>query len=336
MRPNHTPLVTSVYGSKLYGTDTPSSDTDYKAIYAPRCMDLLLGHRLDTYTVQDKASSGVKMQAGDVETTYIPIHTFVRDVAGGQAYALELLFSNVLMWNGDSSRLTQPLMTMLRYKCIPNSVRPMVAYANNMAKLYGVRNKRMEMAIELEKALDTATGALADHIAKITEVMAANNVNDPQFIEVVDADDQKGPSLRLLTKQYYFNTPIRDIVRSLQANIARYGDRVKNASDSIDWKSTYHAVRMYMQANELLSTGQMSMPLRADDRDVIMKIRQGELHIDEVRGIIEVQLERLTELERNPHPFLVSVNDAKVNAETLLREWLQEYYEVWPHPENAR
>ncbi|QIW90344.1 hypothetical protein OLCHANIL_00264 [Vibrio phage V05] len=26
-------LFTSLFGSKLYGTDTPESDTDYKAVY---------------------------------------------------------------------------------------------------------------------------------------------------------------------------------------------------------------------------------------------------------------------------------------------------------------
>ena len=36
-------LLYSVYGSKLYGTSTPASDTDEKMIYLPSLQSLLLG-----------------------------------------------------------------------------------------------------------------------------------------------------------------------------------------------------------------------------------------------------------------------------------------------------
>lgn len=37
-------IVELEFGSHLYGTSTPNSDRDYKAIYIPEAIDILLGH----------------------------------------------------------------------------------------------------------------------------------------------------------------------------------------------------------------------------------------------------------------------------------------------------
>lgn len=43
-------LFETIFGSKLYDTQTADSDTDYKAVYAPSLEDLTLG-KVDVYSV---------------------------------------------------------------------------------------------------------------------------------------------------------------------------------------------------------------------------------------------------------------------------------------------
>src|SRR5664279_214291 len=91
-------LYQVTYGSKLYGTSTPTSDTDLKSVYLPAIDDLLLGKKLvATKTRVDE--HGVKVPDKDsmpdrgVENEYIPFQTFVRDFVRGQTYAVEIAWA---------------------------------------------------------------------------------------------------------------------------------------------------------------------------------------------------------------------------------------------------
>ena len=73
-----------VYGSKLYGTNTPTSDTDLKSIYLPTIDDMLLGKKLAVHKSRVDAHGkpvpeGEPMPDSGVENEYIPFQTFVRD-----------------------------------------------------------------------------------------------------------------------------------------------------------------------------------------------------------------------------------------------------------------
>ena len=43
---NYRVVYVTQYGSKLYGTDNPNSDTDYKGIFIPNLLDALPNHAL--------------------------------------------------------------------------------------------------------------------------------------------------------------------------------------------------------------------------------------------------------------------------------------------------
>ncbi|WP_407305363.1 hypothetical protein, partial [Acinetobacter sp.] len=42
-------FLTITYGSKLYGTSTPTSDTDEKVVYVPALSDMLIGKKPPIY-----------------------------------------------------------------------------------------------------------------------------------------------------------------------------------------------------------------------------------------------------------------------------------------------
>lgn len=85
-------LYSTLYGSYLYGTNTPTSDLDRKVVFLPELNDLLLCKKVANKVKVSGEKDGVdKSQVVDEEL--VPLQVFARDFLEGQTYALELAFS---------------------------------------------------------------------------------------------------------------------------------------------------------------------------------------------------------------------------------------------------
>lgn len=73
-------------GSKLYGTSTLESDTDYKVIFVPTGKDILIGE-----TLHKVSSTPVKNSSSDIDIEYIPLKVFIYGLKKGWFNYLELL-----------------------------------------------------------------------------------------------------------------------------------------------------------------------------------------------------------------------------------------------------
>jgi predicted nucleotidyltransferase len=60
-------VVEMTFGSHLYGTDTPSSDLDIKAIHIPAGRDILLGRGTPIITRKIKADHTARNGAGAID-----------------------------------------------------------------------------------------------------------------------------------------------------------------------------------------------------------------------------------------------------------------------------
>lgn len=88
-------LVRMPYGSTLYGTRLPTSDTDYKALHMPRGRDILL-QRANAITdngTKDKSVRNVKNTAADTDDESFPLHKYFKMLADGDMMAVEMLFA---------------------------------------------------------------------------------------------------------------------------------------------------------------------------------------------------------------------------------------------------
>ena len=78
------------YGSRLYGTNGPKSDTDWKYLFLPTFKDVLLGNQvLKTKFV----SPNMEDKSLQVDEDFVPVQKFARDFLKGVPYALEVAFS---------------------------------------------------------------------------------------------------------------------------------------------------------------------------------------------------------------------------------------------------
>lgn len=99
--PPVTNLLTAVtYGSHLYGTNSETSDHDFKAVYLPDLHDLILAKQPRTLRYRFDAdgntlSDSSTMPPNGYEAEHTPVQKFIHDFLGGQAYAVETVFAVV-------------------------------------------------------------------------------------------------------------------------------------------------------------------------------------------------------------------------------------------------
>jgi predicted nucleotidyltransferase len=86
-------IVEMRFGAHLYGTDTPQSDLDLKAVYLPEADDILLQRVAASVTASPAKRPGEKNLPGDVDREAYSLQRFLELLAEGQVIALDMLFA---------------------------------------------------------------------------------------------------------------------------------------------------------------------------------------------------------------------------------------------------
>lgn len=343
---NKTPnvLFTVQYGSKLYGTSTPTSDTDLKSVYLPELSDMLLGKKLQVHKTRVDAKGvpvpdGSSMPDNGIENEYIPFQTFVSDFVNGQTYAVEVAFAVLKNepsgFDGYGSARTQRLVKHMVGQFGNCEVYSMVGFAVKQTFDYVRRGERLlatqkvldvleHLRLQLSSLamlaprLDTLLHGeyLLDTISKLTGLPLGTTVNNNRTLR----------TLELNGRSYTESTELKELHRMLQKFVDQYGDRSKAAAETaIDFKSLSHAVRVYQQAIELLDAGVVSFP--RPNAAELLRIKKGEADLEEVRTLLqtlddEVQLKMETSVQRKKTPEL------QASAEKWLSGVLLELYDL--------
>ena len=185
-------LFSTKYGSKLYGTQTPTSDTDIKHIILPALDTLLLGKKVENKVKKTNKEVNTKNCVEDIDEEFIPIQIFAQHFVQGQTYAIELAFAfegahagqtiydprgKVInhsdqgqvveiideMW-GDSVSLETPYIVEfikeLRTKFLTSNIKAMMGYVVNQASLYSFKGERLNATRELIEIFEDIIGTL--------------------------------------------------------------------------------------------------------------------------------------------------------------------------------
>jgi hypothetical protein len=174
-------LFTTLYGSKLYGTSTPTSDRDVKHIVLWDLDDLLLGKKLEAKVKKTNNAKNTRNSADDVDEEFIPLQTFARHFVEGQTYAIELAFAidghhaeqeifdprgkvvtslasgrtlvAVYDRNFECTDYEVPYFVEfvheLRTKFLTSNIKAMMGYVVNQASLYSFKGERLNATREL-------------------------------------------------------------------------------------------------------------------------------------------------------------------------------------------
>jgi hypothetical protein len=283
-------LMETVFGSHLYGTATPTSDRDWKAVAVPPARDILLQRAKPTIVTKTKADPLAKNTAEDVDVEVWALHQFFKLVSEGQTVAMDALFSTPAAWVREPHPLWLEIVENRR-RLLSRRASSFLGYARQQSSKYGIKGSRMAAA----RAARDFFVPLLDVYARSTPVIAFEDRIRRELcgLEHIEFAERATPSDGTLNHVSVCNrlVPLTAGVKVAAETYARlfdqYGERARQAerNEGVDWKALSHAVRVGRQAIELLETGHVSFP--RPEAAFLLSIKRGELPYARVAEEIE-------------------------------------------------
>lgn len=285
------PLVFStLYGSKLYGTAGPNSDTDIRGVFLPFKKDLLLNKAPDHYNFNAE------------DTSYLSLHYFLRLLTQGETNALDMFFSYT---NKEAQISSSPLYNTLienKDKLITKNVSKYLGYCKSQALKYSIKGDKIQNYEALRQLISKCknpSGVTLETELRYQCIIgpgAAYRMGDPEDyfkgtthigrrfrIEKSPLGDHaymllcdnKERFLMVSGHLFPLNANLNTTNDSINKCLASYGARAQNAAadNGADYKALSHALRVAYQAESLLQHGIILFPLPPPDINVIRDIK---------------------------------------------------------------
>jgi len=268
-------------GSRMYGTDLPDSDTDYKAVHVPSRREILLGQGKEHINTSTGSNASSNSKA-DVDLESIRLQRFLQLAGGMQPLAVEMLFAHPM-------RAVHPLWQHIvdnRDVLINAQAGPFTGYCRAQANRYAVRGDRLEAFTKVCQCLwRFAPGSKGTDNAHLLELLA-----DIDNVTVIDKANPGGvmiPTLVVFGRQMGLTCAVKEIYKVMHRPIDDAGKRSKDAhaAGGADWKAMYHAVRIAQEGSDLFTKGELVFP--SPDKALLLSIRKGELPLEKVMDIFE-------------------------------------------------
>jgi len=298
-----TELVKIMHGSHLYGTSTPFSDLDYKAVHLPAGDSIVLGRPEDHITRSFVAKENGKNTSDAIDDTSFSLQKWAKMLASGDTIGTEILFApdSAIVYQNDD----WPVIRAMGRALINRKVAGFVGYCQRQAAKYGIKGSRMatcEAAVTLLDELARKHGngdKLVNHLALLQEFC-----DQHEYSEIVNLPSQHGVDvwyIDVLSRKVPITATIQNALNLYRKIYDNYGQRAISAknNEGIDWKAMSHAVRVAGQALELLKNGEITFP--RPEAPFLLSIKKGEVPYAYVAELLEKLVEELVEAEASSH-----------------------------------
>lgn len=290
------------FGSHLYGTNTPTSDLDFKGIYLPTAKEIILGRIKETIANSRPKAECERNNKDDIDTEYFSLDRYLSLLTEGQTVALDVLFAppeNFTLLTPEGESIMFEIYAN-RDKLMTKNVNAFVGYARQQAAKYGIKGSRMDALKRTMELLDGLYAAVSYDKLSLHESLFANLIKECESLvslektALVEFVMLKGPTGEIDQKHLHVNgryLPMHATVKWAREIVGKmlegYGNRAKKAhlAGGVDWKALSHAVRVNSEALELLGSNFITFP--RPDKDLLLQIKQGLLPYEQVAEIIE-------------------------------------------------
>jgi hypothetical protein len=283
-------IVEMRFGSHLYGTATPLSDLDLKAVYLPGPRDILLQRVQDTVIDAPAKSAGEKNAPGDVDREIHSLQRYLALLAEGQTMALDMLFAP------ESAMTRPPAALWLEIqdnapRLVTRRASAFLRYCRQQANKYGIKGSRVSAVRQALAALidvEAKYGTTARLAAAEAELEVVAGMSDhTMVVDLPTSAERVVRHLRVCGRHMPFTSSIKSAREIVQRLVNEYGQRALQAerNEGIDWKALSHAVRVGREALELFQTGKITFPLSCAAE--LLSIKLGELAYETVAETID-------------------------------------------------
>lgn len=320
-------IVRMQFGSHVYGTSLPTSDTDIKAVHIPPVRDILLQRAKPVIVQKTKLDESAKNGPEDTDFESFSLHRYMGLLLEGQTVALDMLFTPE-RWIVDASDEWREIV-LHRHAWLSSGVSSFVGYCRQQANRYGIRGSRIAATREALALLDDLMltedplSKLKDHWGKVEAF--AEGRDHVQILESTHSDGRAVKLLEVCNRKVQEHVTLKEARKVFQLIMGNYGHRALQAerNQGVDWKALMHAVRVCEEVKELLRYGYITFP--RPEADYLLKVRQGELPYAEVAERIETGMAELevamsaSFLRREPNHALADQLVAQIYGDEVRR-----------------
>ena len=289
-------LVEIKFGSHLYGTSTPASDLDLKAVHIPDGQDILLQRVKGSISWNTKLDGALKNTAEDIDRESYSVQKYLNLVTEGQTVALDMLFAPDWAWQSHPGWEWQTILDN-RDKLLTKGCAAFLGYCRQQSAKYGIKGSRVaaaRTALTFLKTELTKRGA----VAKLGELdgLIHSLMANTEYMAIVPITNAAGVTTHhweVCGRKMPYTASIKTAWEVMNRLVGDYGQRALQAerNEGIDWKALSHAVRVGHEAIEFLNTGNITVP-RPEDA-LLLAIKKGEMVYQPVAEMIEDLLEQV-------------------------------------------
>lgn len=297
-------LITTEFGSTLYGTRNANSDTDFKSIYLPTKNEILLSRYPKTIQKKRNKEHGERNTTEDIDIEIFSLDRFLYLLAEGQTVSLDILFSNLINIENEKYKWVWEEIINNKDKFLTKNLTAFIGYAKNQAAKYGVKGSRMDAVkqvvdllktLPLHSKLNEHKPILDDLIKKSQSLISLEKEPLIQIVMLPGPDKVVDePHLMVCGRKTPLFSKVKLALEIYERIYQEYGERSRKASvaGGVDLKAIHHCIRVCSQGIELLETGKITFP--RTDRQHLLDIKNGKYSLQELEPMIEQSLLSLT------------------------------------------
>lgn len=288
-------LVELTFGSHLYGTNTPESDSDVKAVHLEDLDNFLLNKTKSVITYSRSKKLNEKNNSTDTDYESFELNRFASLAKEGQTAIFDMLFSPSKFW----LKTTPEWETLVENRNLFLTKQPakFVGYCRAQASKFSVKGERVAAA----KAASDFFSNLVDMGFGKDKLKIHNNAimrwamsfqNQNSFVTVHIPFDGSELMVDVCGRKCQWGNTIQGAFHMYDSLFKEYGNRAKLAMDNhADWKALSHAVRIANEAIELLIDHSLTFP--RPEYKLLLDIKTGKLPYNKVSEMIEELLEEV-------------------------------------------
>lgn len=290
MKSGYKIIYKTQFGSHIYGTNLPTSDTDFKAVVLPSADDILLQRVLESDHDSTKIDSNARNTSDDVDVEIFTLQQYLKLLMEGQTVALDMLFTPSSFHSENNE--TWKMIVDNKEKFFSKKCKAFVGYCRKQAGKYGIKGSRVSAVRTAIEALDKYKDPLY-RLGDVIEELSDKLENEEHIGFPVEIDKRKIESkyFEVCGRKFQMGIYVSEAKSRLQKIFGEYGQRALLAeqNNGVDWKALMHAVRVCSTAVEFMQTRQITLP--RPDALLLLQIRKGELPYSQVAEIIEQGVE---------------------------------------------
>lgn len=288
-------LMRTQFGSHLYGTSTPESDTDYKSVIIPSADEILLQKAVGVRTNNTKTNQNEKNSAEDIDDEMFTIHQFCKMLRAGDMIATELLF--VPKEKLIEYHFLWDIILDNKQKLISREVRGFLGYCRKQAAKYGIKGSRvaaMRAAVDFfsKTSPKDRVGDYNQNISGLCEL----NKDNMEIKEIPQANGTTLKHLVVCNRMIPFTIRCEDAYDIVKRIFDEYGSRslMAETNQGVDWKAVAHAIRVSQQTIELLETGHITFPRH--NPEYLISVKRGEFEYKVIANQLEYNLDYIEQI----------------------------------------